>query len=361
VQAGRTNDDRVQVVVVGATVAGICAARWLAEAGTSVLLVGVLPPLDLGLVHQGLGETPARLRDSLGAERFAELTAFARRSPALIGASSAPGVWVAVAPGEDSLMPASARALLEAGVGAGVLDREALQARGIQADSGLLVPDEGLVDPGATRQAFIDAARAAGAVIAVGTDPVAVRRHGDSVLVELPDRQWAADVVIVADGRAGARLVGFLSTLLVPVREQALWAAGHLPPVVGRAGHGYTWFRPWSDGVAVGGCRWATPHLEVGETVPEVVPVVQARLEAFARDRLGLAEVRGRWAWIDVHSCDGLPIVGPVPGDGRWVVCAGFSGNEWGLGPAAARAVVDGLLGGPTPTPAMFSPSRFVG
>lgn len=348
----------VQVAVVGPTVAGLCIARQLAERGVSVLLAGPRARPDAGLLHCGLSETPARLCDSLGAERFAELTAFARRSVGLVGAQRTGGLWVAVAPGEAGLMAPSARALQLAGVAARVVDAPELRARGVHAEVGFVVPDEGLA-PGTT-DALRLAAEAAG-VTCLEADVRALGRDADGLTLDLGDVQAAAEIVVLADGLAAARLVDGLADRFVAVREQALWAEGRVDPVVGRAGHGYTWFRPWDGGVAVGGCRWATPHLEVGETVPEVVPAVQARIEAFARDRLGLGEVRGRWAWIDCHTCDGLPLVGPAPGDGRLVLCAGFCGNEWGLGPAAALAVVDGLLGGPTRTPSMFSPSRFVG
>jgi hypothetical protein len=35
--------------------------------------------------------------------------------------------------------------------------------------------------------------------------------------------------------------------------------------------------------------------------------------------------------------------------------------NEWSLGRAAGRMVVDGLVGDARSTPSMFSPGRFVG
>ena len=78
-------------------------------------------------------------------------------------------------------------------------------------------------------------------------------------------------------------------------------------------------------------------------------------------EALAGAEVSHRWAWIQDHSCDGLPLVGPLPGDPRLVACTGFNGNLTGLPVRAARAVVDGLLAGRSAgAPRLLSPTRMV-
>ncbi|MEZ4238476.1 MAG: FAD-dependent oxidoreductase [Myxococcota bacterium] len=170
------------------------------------------------------------------------------------------------------------------------------------------------------------------------------------------------EVVVWADGTAHAEPA--LASLVWPVREQArvVGLSRPLPALVGRAGHGWTGFRGLGDGRAVvTGCRWATPHLEVGEREPVVVPVVQERLLGFAQAHLPVDGAEGpQWAWITAHSCDGLPLVGPIPGDPRRLVCAGFGGQAWGLGPAAAALLVDGLVGSTTAPVPWLAPSRMV-
>jgi glycine oxidase len=341
--------DRVDVVVAGAGVAGVRIARRLAERGTSVLLAGPPGPDDVPLLHVGLGEHPARLLASLGPDRCRELLDLAAVSARLLGVPLQDQVWAAVTPTEPPLVPASVDALRTLGFDAEILDAAGLKARGFTADTGFVLRDGLAVVP----EALATPAVTAGPVDRVDEDA------GGLEVVLGPDRV-RAELVVVTDGRTGERLSAWFADKTVPVREQALWLAG--PPVAGRAGHGWTSVRPWRGGVAIAGCRWATPHLEVGETDAVPVPAVQERLEAFARTRLGLhGRVLGRKAWIEDHACDGLPIVGPVPGRVRWVACLGHGGAAWSLGPATAEMVVDGVLGGPTGTPAMFAPSRFVG
>jgi glycine/D-amino acid oxidase-like deaminating enzyme len=247
------------------------------------------------------------------------------------------------------------------GAAAEVLDPAALRALGISADAGFRVADGGgVLRPQAWRQDALAAAQRAGVQL-VRTPVRWVEETLDGLKVSVSGAEVRCEVVVIAHGAAVARWSGWLADKLMPVREQALVAPGSAP--VGRAGHGWTSFRPWgADQIAVAGCRWATPHLEVGEIEPTPNRAVQGRLEDFARTRLGVQGALGvRWAWIEDHSCDQLPIVGPLPGSARWVACVGMGANEWSLGRAAGRMVVDGLVGDARSTPSMFSPGRFVG
>jgi glycine/D-amino acid oxidase-like deaminating enzyme len=89
---------------------------------------------------------------------------------------------------------------------------------------------------------------------------------------------------------------------------------------------------------------------------------VQGRIEAQLRRHLPAARaILTRWVWLDTHTCDGLPIVGPLPGSARRIACTGFCGNDWGLATAAASAIAHGLLGkGEPDIPRVLAASRFV-
>jgi glycine/D-amino acid oxidase-like deaminating enzyme len=66
------------------------------------------------------------------------------------------------------------------------------------------------------------------------------------------------------------------------------------------------------------------------------------------------------WAGIAAFTCDGLPLVGPLPGHPRQVACVGYGGADWSFALRAGQAVADGLLTGETQgLPARFSPARF--
>ena len=87
-----------------------------------------------------------------------------------------------------------------------------------------------------------------------------------------------------------------------------------------------------------------------------------AKVHAFARRHLGAGDrpATASWARIVAHTCDGLPIVGPMPGDPTRVACAGFQGWSPALAIAAAQGAVRGLLDGASGLPSWLSPSRFV-
>src|SRR5690606_11735097 len=125
-----------------------------------------------------------------------------------------------------------------------------------------------------------------------------------------------AEVVVVTTDAWSDTVDPWFEHKVMPVREQALVTAPtrSLPVPGGRAGYGYTSWRQLDDGRVVGtGCRWATPHMEVGERDEVVVNAIQERIRGFLQRHLGVqGDVEARWSWVTGHSCDGLPIVGPL-------------------------------------------------
>ena len=60
-------------------------------------------------------------------------------------------------------------------------------------------------------------------------------------------------------------------------------------------------------------------------------------------------------------SCDGLPIIGPIPGRPRFIACTAFNGRQYGLGLRAGKAVSQGILTGRAEgVPSIFKTGRFV-
>jgi glycine/D-amino acid oxidase-like deaminating enzyme len=224
---------------------------------------------------------------------------------------------------------------------------------------------DGVVEPSLALDALAARARSAGAAQVSG-EVLAVDEDAAGLLVRLgpgPVRTVRAEVVVYAAALGSAAIEPYFEDKLVPIREQAVWTApvAERFPGAWRLGFGLTFLRQRADGgLVVGGCRWATPHLEVGERAPVTVDKVQDRIDAFAKRHLPPLTVLERRAWIETHTCDGLPIVGPLPGAARRIACVGFCGNDWGLAPAAAQAVADGLLGEVTAVPSFLSASRFL-
>ena len=114
----------------------------------------------------------------------------------------------------------------------------------------------------------------------------------------------------------------------------------------------------------VGGLRWAVPHMGIGDIDDTTIaPKVRARLESTLRGPLGLSVTSAPNAWsaIACHTCDGLPIVGAIPGQGRKLVCAGWAGADWAFAHEAAYQISRSILSGKrSAIPAFLSPARLL-
>ncbi len=308
--------ERVDVQVHGAGWVGMAIASGLRDAGVRVRLVDPAGPrggasgVAAGIVMGAHPEHPWRFEAALGTAAAADLVAFIQASVNAVPGLDRCGVdWVCAGDDADQAAPslaASARIGLRA---------EATPTGFRLHDAGRAVVPIGDVPVHATpTEAEIDVWATGSAV----TDP------------------WLADKILPARWQT-ARVPGLRLDRPRVSRQATVYA---------------------DDGL-VFGARWATPHLEVGETDPhpsDPVHGMLARLVGQDFDRPAEVGVAG----IVAESCDGLPIIGPVPGRPRVVVCAGFgiAGLTYGFG--AAASVVDGILGRPGfPVPRALQTSRF--
>ncbi|MDQ3956772.1 MAG: FAD-dependent oxidoreductase [Actinomycetota bacterium] len=84
-----------------------------------------------------------------------------------------------------------------------------------------------------------------------------------------------------------------------------------------------------------------------------------ARLEAWARDRFGMTEIRSRWSTQDGSSVDGLPYIGRLTPGARNVYTATAFG-KWGMtnGTIAGMLITDLIAGAENPWASLFDPHR---
>lgn len=324
-----------------------------------------------GQVLLGLIEHPHSVLSALGLQRAGVLYGLGRDSHALLDAwqllEHRGGWWIAGDAREGPQLRRSAEALEALGLDAQLREPEQVVGETTLegAGPGLFLPGEATVDPAQALRTLARAARIAGVLICEQAPVEHVGEGSGGLQIHLGGggHVLAAEIVVYAGGAQLPALEPFFGDKLVPVREQAqLRAPGPIPPPGGRSGYGYSWWRPRGGLLEAGGCRWATPHLEIGETRAEVIEIVQEKIGAFA-SRIGGPQrtIVSRRAWIEAHTCDGLPLIGPLPGAARHVVCAGFCGNDWGLAPGAARAVAQGLLlEGHSTVPPLFAATRFL-
>jgi len=137
----------------------------------------------------------------------------------------------------------------------------------------------------------------------------------------------------------------FLHDKIMPVRQVALLFDGTAPPTLSY--HASLRFLPSPEGLWACGAREATAHLEVGETEPLPSPKVRTALERLSRSFFpDLGAIIGEKCGIYADSCDGLPIVGPVPGRPRSLVCAGLGMGGYSYARPCVEVLVSGLLSG---------------
>ena len=143
-----------------------------------------------------------------------------------------------------------------------------------------------------------------------------------------------------------------------PVRGQML-ATAATAPVFDRpayANRGYQYWRQTSDGrVLVGGWRDTAVDEEVGEE-ERTTERIQRQLDAFLNEHRVAAPVTHRWAGTMGFSHDALPYVGRI-GE-RLFVCGGFTGHGMAFGPASAELVAALVRGSTHPDAEIFDPSR---
>ena len=372
--------ERCDVAVIGGGLAGVAAALFLAEAGVDVVLLEDLPDVGLarsgrtiGQVDTGLLEHPHRTISALGEEKASQLFRLGERNLDLLDERGlldrCGSLWAALDQREPAEIETSAERLRALGFQAEVLDEAAVDKRtgGYNFGPGLLRPTGGRIEPGHAVRSLASAARNAGATLIGNAWVERIEDGPDGTEIVLEEHRLRADAVVIAAGFASGALEPALEGRITPVREQALMTAPVFAwyPTGGRAGHGYTTFRQLPDGhLVVSGCRWATPHLEVGEDDDTVlVERIQTKLDAFFRFHFPAAEeseVVERWAWVFDQTTDGLPFVGPLPGSPTRIALCGFGGNDAGLAVVCAREAVDGLLTGSNAIPRFMNPIRMV-
>jgi glycine/D-amino acid oxidase-like deaminating enzyme len=173
-----------------------------------------------------------------------------------------------------------------------------------------------------------------------------------------------ADAVVVACDGLIPRLLPQLAGLVYPVRGQVAATAplARQPLAMPtHSQHGFMYYRPTPDGrVVVGGGR--LEHLEEEYTDAErTTAAVQAELDRFLRDALGVgdAQVTHRWAGIMGFSADLMPLAGELPDAPGLHVAGGYSGVGNVLGHLCGRLVADLIATGAHPLADVHDPARF--
>ncbi|MBF5043855.1 FAD-dependent oxidoreductase [Aggregicoccus sp. 17bor-14] len=366
-------DLEVDVVVVGAGIAGLTLALLLKRAGRRVCV------LEMHGVGTGqTGQTTSHLTELLDS-RYHQLTSdFGLRGARLAASGSRAAIEQMAQLAEElradcdfARVPAFLWA--EDPRGLSELQREEGAARdaGLAAhlvsgqevplpfttQGALRVEDQAQLHPRAYLRALADAVQGDGSHVFERTRVVEVKDGAPARV--LTDRgTLVAHDVVEATTTPLNRLR--LHTQLYPYRSYAIAARleGELAPgLYYDLADPYHYLRthPLPDGggtvVIVGG----EDH-KVGEVSD--TDACFTRLDAWARSRFSLGEEVARWSGQVIEPADGLPFIGLNPGGRHVWVATGFSGTGMTFGTLSAMVLADLLQGRPNAYAELFSPSR---
>lgn len=347
---------QVQVLVVGAGIAGASVAAELAAAGASVALLEA----ESRPGYHTTGRSAALYTNAYGP---AVIRALTRASgPAFTGSDAAPllrprgAVFLAreeqrealvaladeLGPAVRRLDPAPAAALLP-------LLRPGYLAAALI--------DEGAadIDVDALHQRYLRQLVAAGGVLCTDAPVQALERDGAGWLAQVPQGAWRADMVVNAAGAWAdqlARLAGLRGVGLVPMRRTAVLVdapAGHAPD-------------HWPMAIDVDEQFYIKPDagkllLSPADETPS--PPCDASPDewdvAVAIDRVQLAfdlpvrRIAHKWAGLRSFVADKCPVAGFAPDAPGFFWLAGQGGYGIQSAPALARLAAAMLLGQPMP------------
>lgn len=347
-------DMQVDVIVLGSGPAALTVSAGLARAGVSVARVPCGAYDTEGSVLVGTSEHPHRLLAALGRERTRAYVDWSIRSVERLGSVQG-GLRVGMRD-EANELGQSVQAARALGLDDALWSVDQVtQAVGVPLGPGRRCALDGWVDARARVAALEARASAAGAATVPGH---VTQVSGTQVTTSA--QRVVGEMLVLAGGWEQAQWVPWFADKLQPVRHQWLISDRPSDAALHCSGqHGYLRWHPVATGLLVAGARWATPHLEAGETDPTPNDAVHAKLAVFLGALQPSAAAASQHAEIRTHTCDNLPIVGPL--DARRIALTGFGQSEWAMALAAADDVVAGVLGAPSGLPDLVHPSRFVG
>lgn len=172
-----------------------------------------------------------------------------------------------------------------------------------------------------------------------------------TVEIETTKGFFEADMVVLATNAYSPLLLDYFKDKVFPVRGQVLATEPvklflHHPFT---ANFEYEYFTQSRNGeVVMGGMRWKDENREIGY-VDEVTDIVQNNLYDFlmrAYPELNGIRIKKRWSGIMGFTCDGFPIVGPIPHLPQVYAMCGMNAHGMGLSFALGKMVSELMIKG---------------
>lgn len=371
--------ERVEIVIVGAGLAGAAAAQALIRRGRRSMLV---------LEQEAVAGVHASGRNAAMAYSFIAEPAvrtLARRARAFL--ADPPGDFLATLDnrwvGSVTLVEASREAEFEPLVADMEAESMALErwdaARisatlpvlgGPDGDVGLYCPADGVIDVDGLLQGYLRTARHGGAQVRFRTRAVALLVEGGRVTgLETSAGLVRADQVLLAGGPWANELAqgaGLAPLPLVPHRRHLALVSGEglrPDPVWPFAWHQTKsfYFRPESGGLLF--CACDADPMEPADVGPDQERIAQLAGRAFEMlPGAAAAHIRNAWAGLRTLTPDDQFIVGPDPRLEGLFWVAGLGGHGMTTSPAVGELVADLIVGGRARwvDTAALAPDRFL-
>lgn len=374
---------KTDVVVIGGGICGTSALLYLMENGIDATLIEsrdiahAATGRNAGFILQGTAERYSRAIATLGHDKAQDIHRWTlvnhqkianciERHNIKCGYSKNGSLQLANTPSEEADLQDSMRLLNSDGFTAKWIPESELGSTYREAGyrMGLLLPEDGELNPAKYVQGMANVARSMGARIFVGTKATNINEHGNGVTVKTPHGAVEAQIALVCTNAYTPQILPWYLGKIDPVRGQML-ATATAPKIFDRpiyADHGFDYWRQDESGcVVLGGWRNLDPDIEVGfeETLNDDIQTAMSR---FIRrfPHLSNIEITHRWSGIMGFSVDGLPIMGPPPGMSSVLVAAGFTGHGFGFAQLAGEALAEVALEGQHPFVDALTSRRFL-
>jgi D-arginine dehydrogenase len=350
---------RVDVIVIGAGIAGLATAHFLGRRGLSVTVIERAHAPFLG----ASGRNAAIFRHAEPSRLLVELV---RESATLLDELVGDTPWKdrrgAVYLSTNPASLGDMRTALEVvGIAHELLQGDALSACAPDIEArnatGLFVPDDGVIDLDVVRARLLggsESARTHAPKLILGTAVTEIVASRPACVVLESGQLIAADVVVVA---AGAHSHALTALPFTPMRRHLVEMSGgiasHDHPIIWRLDD-EVYYRPGPRTVVASPCDEVLCAPDDDDVRQHAIALTADKLSSLLSQPPTLSRA---WACLRTWAPDRLPVAGALPGASGVFVIGGFGGFGMSAGVAvaahAARAIVDGVEH-PELTPSRF-------
>lgn len=375
---------RADVVVIGAGIAGLSCALFLARGGADVVVLdrghpnarasggnagslhAQLLSFDHGAKAEG-GGSPAARTLPLQRDSIALWTQIERETGRDLEIKVTGGLMVAETERDLAFLAEKTRVERAHGITCDVIGAAELRALEPALDEGFIgaayCPQEGKINPLVATHAVLDAARAAGARIVAETDVSGITRDGDGFVVHTGRGTIRAGRVVNAAGAFAAR-IGQMLGLDVPVFGaplQMIVTEAVEPTITCLVAHAdrHLTLKQAANGNFLIGGGWTAGLDPVHHHPRPLRASLEGNLWVAQRvvPRLRKLNVIRTWAAMNINI-DGAPLLGEDPAQPGFFHAV--TSNGYTLGPLVGRITADLVLRGETDRDVRpFSISRF--